>query len=153
MSEDGPRFTAANKAVPIPPCAVDGNGSFSNLVLALLVGIMPALVMLLAPSSHVPNAILSYLLLLPPVGAASAIAYWSVMSRIGGWYRPEDNKRLLDRGIDHYIEFSDLALKRAWSGKNKKMPMQLLHDAYFDAKLDFKGLRASTLARVWTRKC
>lgn len=63
------------------------------------------------------------------------IGYWTITSNFGP--RINEKVKLPGKPIEHYIEFKDEDLRRQYRGK--KMPMQILYDAYFADKLDFKG--------------
>ena len=53
-------------------------------------------------------------------------------------YGPRINEKvkLPGKPLDHYIDLKQSTLR---SYEGKKVPMQKLHDAYFDGKVDFKG--------------
>ncbi len=40
--------------------------------------------------------------------------------------------------LEHYFTINDPALKKDYGGLSK-IPMQILHDAYFDGLVDFNG--------------
>ncbi|KAJ7601393.1 hypothetical protein DFH06DRAFT_449708 [Mycena polygramma] len=52
--------------------------------------------------------------------------------------RKNEKVVLPGKDIEEYITIRDPELKKLYNGKNK-IPMQLLHDAYFEGKIDFKG--------------
>lgn len=45
--------------------------------------------------------------------------------------------QLPGKPISHYLDFKDKELEEKY--KDRKIPMQIFHDAYFDKKVDFKG--------------
>lgn len=113
----------------------EGNGSFSNLHLAGLVVGVPYLLKWFLPIFN-RGGLKTYLFLLVVSGVPTTIAYWTVMSHIGG--RRNEKVRLPGKDIEEYINIKDEELKRLYKGKDK-IPMQLFHDAYFDGKVDFNG--------------
>lgn len=55
-------------------------------------------------------------------------------------YGPRKNEKvaLPGKDIEEYITIHDPELKAKYHGK-EKIPMQIMHDAYFDGKIDFNG--------------
>ena len=65
------------------------------------------------------------------------MAYWVLNSIYGG--RKNDKVVLPGKNIEEYITIKDVELKKLYKGR-EKIPMQLFHDAYFEGKIDFKGM-------------
>lgn len=65
------------------------------------------------------------------------ILYWVVTSRYGR--RINEKVPFPGKPLEHYIELKSEFLRREYEGKGKKIPLQLLHDAFFDGKAEFKG--------------
>lgn len=145
---DGPPRKSTAVTVPQAPYPVDGNGTFSNLHLFLLVTLSP-IVLFKFFIPYFTIGFWSYLFFLPLTGIPVAVAYWYTMSRIGGPKRMFAAERLPNRPMDYYFTFHDQELKKKYS--NKKIPLQTLYDAYFDQKVDFN--RASSLLRSSPRSC
>lgn len=63
------------------------------------------------------------------------------------------NVRVRDSGIfpgknlEDYIDIKDPQLQEQYNGQ-KKIPMQVFHDAYFEGKIDIKGPSPVSLAKV-----
>ncbi len=130
-----PRVTnyPAIKNAPLIGLA-EGNGSFSNIHLAILVITTPYILKSFLPLFN-RGGFKTYLFLLVLTGIPTTIAYWTVMSTYG----PRKNERVVLPGnpVDTYITIKDQALKETYKGQ--KIPMQIFHDAYFDGKVDFNG--------------
>lgn len=58
------------------------------------------------------------------------------MSRIGP--RRRDNVILPGKNLEEYLDIKDPELKAKYFGQ-KKIPMQVFHDAYFEDKIEVKG--------------
>ena len=114
----------------------EGNGSFSNYVLASLVLGVPWLVKRLLPFIN-RGGFKTYLFLTALLGVPVTIAYWILMSMFG----PRKNEKVVLPGkdIEEYITIKDPELRARYHGK-EKIPMQIFHDAYFDGKIDFNGI-------------
>jgi sphingolipid C9-methyltransferase len=121
----------------------EGNGSFSNYVLALLVLGVPWLLKRSLPLIS-RGGFKTYLFLTILLGVPVTIAYWALMSIFGP--RRNDKVVLPGKDIEEYITIKDLELRARYHDK-EKIPMQIFHDAYFDCKIDFNGM--STLNPVW----
>ncbi|KAG8931731.1 hypothetical protein FRC02_002283 [Tulasnella sp. 418] len=121
-------------AIKNAPFPAEGNGSFSNPVLAALILGVPYVVKRMTPIVS-RGGFKTYVFLLILTGFPTAILYWTVMSRVGS----RKNEKLVFPGkpIEHYITFLDEELKQKY--QDKKIPMQVAHDAYFDGKLKFNG--------------
>lgn len=119
-------------AIANAPLPAEGSGSFSNYHLAALNLAVPFLIQRFLPFS---TGFYTYVFLLIVGFVPVTISYWVVTSRFG----PRVNEKVPFPGkpLDHYIELKSDALQREYAGK--KIPMQILHDAYFDGKADFKG--------------
>lgn len=113
----------------------EGNGSFSNRVLATLVLGLPWLLKRLLPIvSH--GGFKTYIFLVTILGVPITVAYWTLMSMFGP--RKNEKVALPGKDIEEYITIHDLELKARYHNK-EKIPMQTFHDAYFDGKIDFNG--------------
>ncbi|KAE8223687.1 hypothetical protein CF326_g8154 [Tilletia indica] len=123
-------------AIQNAPLPAEGNGSFDNLHLALLVLFTPAILLRIIPfvkASWVPWWLYFVLVLL--TGVPVVIAYWTVMSMIGP--RKNEKVALPGRPLEYYMDIKDPELKKKYHG-NTKIPMQIFHDAYFAQKIDIK---------------
>ncbi|KAH6906794.1 sphingolipid C9-methyltransferase [Coprinopsis sp. MPI-PUGE-AT-0042] len=113
----------------------EGNGTFSNLHLAVLLVVVPYFL-----KSWIPivkyGGFKTYLFVALLTGAPVAVGYWTVMSTYGG--RKNQKVVLPGKDIETYITIKDAALKEQYNGKNK-IPMQVFYDAYFDGKIDING--------------
>lgn len=78
----------------------------------------------------------TYLFLVLLLGVPVTIAYWTLMSMYGP--RKNEKVALPGKDIEEYITIHDPELKAKYHGK-EKIPMQIMHDAYFDGKIDFNG--------------
>jgi hypothetical protein len=118
----------------------EGNGSFSNYVLASLVLGVPWLVKRVLPLIN-RGGFKTYIFLTALLGLPVTLAYWTLMSMFG----PRKNEKVVLPGkdIEEYITIKDPELKVRYHGK-EKIPMQIFHDAYFDGKIDFNGIFFST---------
>ena len=113
----------------------EGNGSFSNRVLATLVLGLPWLLKRLLPIvSH--GGFKTYIFLVAILGVPVTVAYWTLMSMFGP--RKNEKVALPGKDIEEYITIHDVELKARYHNK-EKIPMQTFHDAYFDGKIDFNG--------------
>lgn len=126
--------TPAIKNAPIEGLA-EGNGSFNNIHLAVLVVVVPWLVKRILPIVN-RGGFKTYLFLLLVLGVPVTVAYWTVMSMYGK--RKNEKVPLPERNIEEYITIHDAELKAKYHGK-EKIPMQVFHDAYFEGKIDFNG--------------
>jgi hypothetical protein len=133
---DGAPLRSKAVTVPQPPYPVDGNGSFSNLVLAGLVLTSPWILF----KFFIPYFTIgfwSYLFFLPLTGVPVAVGYWALMSRVGGPKREHTIKALPNKPMSYYLTFKDAKLEKEYS--NKKIPMQTFYEAYFAQKVDFNS--------------
>jgi len=114
----------------------EGNGSFSNYVLASFVLGIPWLLKRVLPLVN-RGGFKTYFFLTAILGLPVTIAYWTLMSMFG----PRKNEKVVLPGkdIEEYITINDPELKARYRGK-EKIPMQTFHDAYFDGKIDFNGV-------------
>ena len=114
----------------------EGNGSFSNYVLAALVLGVPWLLKRVLPLIN-RGGFKTYLFLMALLGVPVTIAYWTLMSMFG----PRKNCKVFLPGkdIEEYITIKDHQLSARYHHK-EKIPMQTFHDAYFDGKIDFNGM-------------
>jgi hypothetical protein len=117
----------------------EGNGSFSNYVLASLVLGVPWLVKRVLPFIN-RGGFKTYLFLTALLGVPVTVAYWTLMSMFG----PRKNEKVVLPGkdIEEYITIKDPELRARYHGK-EKIPMQIFHDAYFDGEIDFNGIFSS----------
>ena len=113
----------------------EGNGSFSNVHLAILVVVVPWLVKRMLPLVN-RGGFKTYLFLLILLGLPVTVAYWTFMSMYGK--RKNEKVQLPERNIEEYITIHDEELRKKYNGK-EKIPMQVFHDAYFEGKIDFNG--------------
>lgn len=161
-------------AIANAPLPAEGNGSFSNLHLALLLFFTPAILLRLLPfvkASWVPWWL--YFILMAITGVPVACGYWTIMSMYGS--RKNDLVELPGRecilgvppghtcttafltllfspfpsgNIEEYITIKDAKLKEQYHGR-KKIPMQVFYDAYFEGKIDIKGDMLDLLEYRW----
>ncbi|GAA6026107.1 hypothetical protein JCM8202_002110 [Rhodotorula sphaerocarpa] len=120
-------------AIANAPFPVEGNGSFSNYQLAAAVLVVPYFLSRFVPFLSFRT---SYVLLLLITGLPVTVAYWLVMSRANS--RVRETGRFPAKDIEHYIDIKDPQLRQQYHGQ-KKIPMQVFHDAYFEGKIDIKG--------------
>jgi hypothetical protein len=124
----------AIKNAPIVGLA-EGNGTFSNYVLAALVIGVPYVV-----KSFIPivsrGGFKTYLFVLIITGIPTTVGYWILMSIYGG--RKNEKVILPGKDITDYLEFKDPEMKSKYVGK-EKINMQEFYDAYFEGKVDVKG--------------
>jgi sphingolipid C9-methyltransferase len=130
--------TTDSPAIKNAPLAglAEGNGQFSNLHLAALVVAVPWVVKHFTPVVS-RGGFKTYLFVLLLTGVPTAIGYWTVMSHVGK--RKNEKVVLPGKNIEEYLTFKDQILAGLYSGKDK-IPMQVFHDAYFEGKVDFKGM-------------
>ena len=114
----------------------EGINSFSNYHLAALVLGVPWLVKRILPFVN-RGGLYTYLFMVLLLGVPVTIGYWSVMSRYGS--RKNSKVVLPGKDLEEYITIKDTELLKLYHGKNK-IPMQTFHDAYFDGKIDIKGV-------------
>lgn len=114
----------------------EGNGSFSNYVLASLVIGLPFLLKRVLPFIS-RGGFKTYLFLATLLGVPITVAYWTLMSTFGS--RKNEKVILPGKDIEEYITIKDPELRARYHGK-EKIPMQTFHDAYFDGKIDFNGM-------------
>lgn len=126
--------TPAIKNAPIEGIA-EGNGSFNNIHLAILVVVVPWLVKRVLPLVNLGGT-KTYLFVLLLTGIPVAIGYWTVMSYFGK--RKNEKVQLPGRNLEEYMTIHDTELREKFKGK-EKIPMQVFHDAYFEGKIDIKG--------------
>jgi hypothetical protein len=114
----------------------EGNGSFSNYVLASLVLGLPWLLKRVLPFIN-RGGFKTYLFLAAILGLPITVAYWTLMSMFGS--RKNEKVVLPGKDIEEYINIKDPELRARYHGK-EKIPIQTFHDAYFDGKIDFNGI-------------
>ena len=142
---DGPPLRSSAVTIPQPPYPVDGNGSFSNIALAVLVVFSPWVLF----KFFIPYFTLgfwSYLLFLPLTGIPTAIGYWLFVSRIGGFKREAVVRTLPNKPMSYYFTFKDIEFARQYS--NRKIPMTTFYEAYFDQKLDFNRKHTMNISKT-----
>jgi len=122
-----------NKTVPHPPFPVDGNGAFNNYHLIGAVVLGPAIFLAFMP--FLSLTWFSYKIFFFLLGIPITAAYWQIISMYGGNTR--DNIKMPGRPQSDYLLIKDPELREKYT--NKKIPMQIAYDAYFDQKLDIKG--------------
>ena len=137
MSSSSVRVTSypAIKNAPLVGLA-EGNGSFNNIHLAVLLVVVPYILKSFLPIiKH--GGFKTYLFMFILTGLPTTMAYWVLNSIYGG--RKNDKVVLPGKNIEEYITIKDVELKKLYKGR-EKIPMQLFHDAYFEGKIDFKGM-------------
>jgi hypothetical protein len=120
-------------AIANAPQPFESSGSFSNYHLAALVLGVPFVLTKFVPYFSFKT---SYIFLLLLTGLPVVVAYWMIMSRIGGNVR--DYGILPRKNIEEYMTITDSELKALYHGQ-KKMPIQVFYDSYFDNKIELKG--------------
>jgi hypothetical protein len=137
MSSSSVRVTSypAIKNAPLVGLA-EGNGSFNNLHLAGLLIVVPYLLKSFLPIIKYGGT-KTYIFLLILTAAPTAVGYWTFNSIYGS--RKNEKVVLPGKNIDEYITIKNAELKKLYKGR-EKIPMQLFHDAYFEGKIDFKGV-------------
>lgn len=135
---------AAIKNAVLP---AEGNGSFNNIHLALLILFGPAILLRVIPFVK-PSWFgwVSYLFLVALLGVPIAIAYWTAMSMYGA--RINEKVQLPNRPIEYYLDIKDPVLAQKYSGHNK-IPMEIFYEAYFDQKIDVKGELLDVMEYRW----
>lgn len=126
--------TVAPGVVAPAPFPAEGSAAFNNWHYIALVFVAPKLVQWTFPflsGSRTIYTVLFVLLFLPVT-----IGYWWATSTYGA--NVNDKCKLPGQPIGHYLEFKDDELRKEYLGR--KIPYQVLHDAYFDDKIAFKGL-------------
>jgi len=113
----------------------EGSSSFNNLHLAGLVLVVPYVLKRFLPLFN-RGGFKTYVFLLVVSGLPTTIAYWTLMSNVGG--RRNEKVVLPGKNIETYITIKDEVLKQLYKGRNR-IPIQAFHDAYFDGKIDFNG--------------
>ena len=137
---------------PVPPLLdaplpAEGNGSFSNVHLALLILLGPAVLLRLLPFVKARwFGWTSYLFLVALLGVPIAIAYWTLASMCGP--RVNEKVSLPNRPIEDYLDIQDPVLRQKYSGFTK-IPMQIFWEAYFDGKIEVKGELLDVLEYRW----
>ncbi|KAL7414883.1 S-adenosyl-L-methionine-dependent methyltransferase [Mrakia frigida] len=111
----------------------EGSSSFSNLHLFLLVVFVPKLLQWTFPFLNCWSKL--YWILLVLTALPTLIGYWSFQSHFGA--RRNEKVKLPGLPLSHYLDIKDDALRKKYLGK--KIPIQVLYDAYFEGKIDFKG--------------
>lgn len=124
----------AIKNAPLAGLA-EGNGYFSNYHLAAVVVVVPYILKTILPLFN-RGGFKTYLFLLILSGVPTTVAYWTLASMYGA--RKNEKVTLPGKNIEEYITINDPELAKLYNGKNK-IPMQVLHDAFFDGKIDIKG--------------
>ena len=137
MSSSSVRVTnyPAIKNAPLVGLA-EGNGAFNNLHLAGLLIVVPYILKSFLPIIKY-GGFKTYLFMFILTGAPTAVGYWAFNSIYGS--RKNDKVVLPGKDIEDYITIKDVELKKLYKGR-EKIPMQLFHDAYFEGKIDFKGM-------------
>lgn len=123
----------------------EGNGSFSNIVLASLILVIPYFVKRFVPIISW-GGVYTYCFLVAVLGVPITLAYWTHMSIYGA--RKNKKCSLPGKRIEEYIEIKDFELERLYGGI-EKIPMQIFHDAYFEGKVDFKGESLASASGIY----
>lgn len=124
----------AIKNAPLEGLA-EGNGSFSNVHLAVLVVGVPWVAKRILPVVN-RGGFKTYVFLVVVLGLPVTMGYWTLMSMYGK--RKNYKVQFPERNLEEYITIHDEVLKKKYHGK-EKIPMQVFHDAYFEGKIDFNG--------------
>ena len=125
----------------------EGNGSFNNVHLALLIFFTPAVLLRLLPFVKARwFGWTSYMVLVALCGVPVAILYWTAMSMYGA--RINEKVTLPNRPLEYYLDIKDEALRRQYHGHHK-IPMQVFWEAYFDGKIEVKGELLDVLEYRW----
>ncbi|WVQ78794.1 hypothetical protein IAT38_000885 [Cryptococcus sp. DSM 104549] len=119
-------------AIANPPLPAEGNASFSNWEMSAAIIFVPWIVQKFLPFR---TGWKTYFFLAILLGVPVAVGYWTLKSKYGK--RLNEKVPLPNKPIDTYIDIKDAELRAKY--KDKKIPMQVFHDAYFDKKIDFKG--------------
>jgi hypothetical protein len=118
-------------AIANAPLPAEGSASFSNYQLAAAVILVPWFAQRFIPFR---TGWKTYFFLLALFLVPVCIAYWTIISKIGG--RINEKVPFPGKPLDHYLDLKGGALTKY---QGRKIPMQVFHDAYFDGKVDFKG--------------
>ena len=148
MSSSSVRVTnyPAIKNAPLVGLA-EGNGAFNNLHLAGLLIVVPYILKSFLPIIKYGGT-KTYLFMFILTAVPTAMGYWTFNSIFGG--RKNEKVALPGKDIEEYITIKDSELKKLYKGK-EKIPMQIFHDAYFEGKIDFKGMSfVLCVLVVWT---
>ncbi|KAF9504272.1 hypothetical protein BS47DRAFT_1386281 [Hydnum rufescens UP504] len=121
------------KNAPLP---AEGNGSFSNVQLALLLLLVPYAVKSLLPLVS-RGGFYTYWFLFLLLGIPVTITYWTIMSHYGS--RKNTKVTLPGKPASDYYTIKDADLKHQYGYTADRIPMQIFHDAYFEGKIDIKG--------------
>ena len=132
-------------AIANAPFPVEGNGSFSNVQLAACVLLVPYFLSKVVPYFSFKT---TYGFLLVVTALPTTVAYWLVMSRAN--VRVRDSGIFPGKNLEDYIDIKDAQLREQYNGQ-KKIPMQVFHDAYFEGKIDIKGPFLLSLCCPWSR--
>lgn len=131
-------------AIKNAPLIVEGNGRFSNKEFIISVILIPYLIgKFLIPMITVTLFSISHLVLIIIFGAPVMILYWTLNSI---YPNQNPNEILLPNNKQSsYFIFKDHQLSLKYNhaedsnaNKQKKIPMQVWHDAYFDGKIQLK---------------
>ena|ERR1700761_5360396 len=122
----------------------EGNGSFSNVHLAILVLGVSYVVKRCLPFVH-SGGFPTYVMVVMILGVPVTIAYWTFMSNYGA--RKNQKCAYPGKPLEDYLDIKDPVLRRQYQGTHK-IPMQIFHDAYFEGKIDFKGNIAFKVLKI-----
>jgi sphingolipid C9-methyltransferase len=129
--------TTSYAAIANAPLPAEGSSSFSNVHLGISILLFPAFLQWSMPwIFKLSRSWTWYWILVAVFGLPVSIAYWALMSRIGG--RVNEKCILPGKGLQGYVEIKDAELRKKYPASGK-MPMQVFHDAYFEGKIEFKG--------------
>lgn len=135
--------TPAIKNAPVEGIA-EGNGSFNNIHLAVLVVVVPWFVKRMIPLVNL-GGFKTYIFVLLLTGLPVTVGYWTFMSHFGR--RKNEKVQLPGRNLEEYMTIHDTELREKFKG-NQKIPMQVFHDAYFEGKIDIKGRSSRPMYEV-----
>ncbi|OCF31141.1 sphingolipid C9-methyltransferase [Kwoniella heveanensis BCC8398] len=120
-------------AIANAPLPAEGSAAFSNYELAAVVLIGPWVVQKVLPFR---TGWTFYFFLFLLLGIPLAVGYWTFKSKYGA--RLNEKITFPGKPISSYITIKDDKLRK-YATENKKIPMQVFHDAFFANKIDFNG--------------
>jgi len=124
-------FSTSYPAIANAPLPAEGSASFNNYHLAILNLSVPWLFQRLLPFK---TGWSTYFVLMVLFFVPVTILYWTLASKYG----PRINEKIPFPGkpLDHYVQIKSGEMQKY---QDRKIPMQIFHDAYFNGKVDFKG--------------
>jgi sphingolipid C9-methyltransferase len=122
-------------AIANAPFPAEGNGTFSNRVYIGLCFVVPWFLKKALPIVN-RGGFYTYWFCFVIFFLPTTAGYWYVMSMYGP--RVNEKLPLPNKPQEHYFTISDPELKEQY--KDKKIPMQVFYDAYFDGKIQINGM-------------